>query len=421
MMSKLWLVAQYEYARNVFRKSFIFVILSVPLFIAFVIGFGYLMDTLNDEDRASNAAIGYVDHAGLLANPISAPMSDSSEKRVPLIPFQTEEAAHRALESERIQAYYILTPDYSETRQVKLIYIKEPDRTATRQFRDFMQINLLASQPAEIAQRAVADSDIIVRPPDGSREFSGGGPSLNQVLPAIIAFVFVLLTIFSSGYMMDAVTQEKANRTMEVLVTSISPNQLMGGKVLGIVAISFTQLTAWIAFAVLAIVIGGDALGVQWLQNPSLDPKTLLIMIAMFVPAYVIVAALMTTVGVTIVEAQEGQLIIGFYAVLLFMIPMLLPRIAESPNGALSIGLTLFPLTALPAVGMRTIFMTVPVWQIAASVVIQILCALGALWLAGRAFRLGMLRYGQRLIWRELFGRGTSPALAQSLSGGHHE
>jgi len=82
---------------------------------------------------------------------------------------------------------------------------------------------------------------------------------------------------------------------------------------------------------------------------------------------------------------------------------MLIGLLMSSPNSSLSLVLSLIPLTAPVAMLVRDGLTILPVWQIALSAVIQIVCAVAAIWLAGRAFRLGMLRYGKRLSWRELF------------------
>jgi ABC-2 type transport system permease protein len=81
----------------------------------------------------------------------------------------------------------------------------------------------------------------------------------------------------------------------------------------------------------------------------------------------------------------------------------------NDPHGPLAVALTMTPFTALMTIGMRNLFTIVPAWQAIASMVVQISCALGAFWLAGRSLRLGLLRYGQRLSWRSLFGRTRSP------------
>jgi len=139
-MSKLWLVALNEYKRNVFKKSFILALLSVPLMVGFTVGLGLIMTSLEEND----APVGYVDYAGFLENPLPAPV-DRSDKPIEFIPYKTESEARQALEAEEIQAYYVLASDFGETSQVELLYLKEPGRNATQQFYDFIQINLLRS------------------------------------------------------------------------------------------------------------------------------------------------------------------------------------------------------------------------------------------------------------------------------------
>jgi len=398
-MRKLWHVAWHEYTRNVFKKSFILVLLSVPLLIGGNIGLIAFM-----VSRENNyAPVGYVDHAGLLADPIPPPLGPS-EEAITFLPFQTEEEARQALESQTIQAYYVVAPDYFEASRIELFYLKEPGENAMGQFHDFIRANLLADQPPEIAQRAVGGSSVTVRSPDGSREFHGV-PTLGAVLPVLLSVAFVFLLMMSSGYLMQAVVDEKENRTIEVLATSISPLQLIGGKVMGIVAIGLTQFVAWILVGILAVLIGGNVLGIEWLQNPGLAWGPILAVVAVAIPSYVLASALMFAVGSTIAQAQEGQQIGGLFF-MLFIIPLYAIRvIGETPNAAPSVVLTLLPFTSLITVGFRTLFSVVPVWQIAASATIQTACAFGAVWLAGRAFRLGMLRYGQRLRLGEIIGK----------------
>jgi len=384
----------------------------MPLMVAFTVGLVALVRVIENNC----APVGYVDHAGLLGQPISAPLDDPSEQPVPMIPYQTEADARKALEAKDIQAYYVLDADYMTSKRVELVYIKKPSDNARAQWRDFMQVNLLAGFPSEIARRATEGSDLVIRSPDGKREFAGG-PSLGQVMPVFVGLAFVILILISSGTLMDAVIVEKQNRTMEMLVTSVSPAQLMTGKVLGIVAMSLTQVVAWIAFAALAVFVGGNYFGVEWLQDVSVDPRTTLMLLAVLLPAYVMMAAVMTAVGSTVIEAQEGQQVSGLLAMPVWIPVWLAMLILENPNSPLAIGMSLFPVTAPLTVAIRLVLTDVPVWQMALSSLILILCALAALWLAGRAFRLGMLRYGQRLNWRELFG-GARP---QPLAGGDHE
>jgi ABC-2 type transport system permease protein len=419
-MSKLWLVAKYEYVRHVFKKSFILATLSMPLILALSVGLGWLIESMENND----APVGYVDHAGFLADAITAPQRVASPNNpsvsdlVPLIPFQTEEEAQEALGLKAIQAYYVVAADYRQTNQVELVYIEPPGDNVPRQFWDFMQINKITDVPPDLARRAVAGTNLIVRWPDdrpgGGREFSAG-TFLNNLLPFFIGLGFVMLLFMSAGYLTQAVATEKESRTMEIVISSISPGQLIGGKVLGIIAMTLTQIVAWIAFAALSLLIGSRYLDISVLQNLSVDPQIIITMLAIAAPTYVMVAALMAAVGATVAEGQDAQQMAG-----LFSLPIIAPVwlgavIIESPNSPLVIALSLFPPTALTTTAMRIMSVPIPLWQIAVSVTLLTLSAGGALWLAARIFRLGMLRYGKRLSWRELF-QGETPNAERQTS-----
>ena len=409
-MSRLWLVARYEYGRLVFTKRFILTLLSLPLIIALLVG----VVALTVSVETDSDAVGYVDHAGVLADPLyppqrgSSPDGPSMSEPVPLIAFESEDAARMALDAGEIQAYYMISADYEDTRFVELFYQESPAGSATRQFWDFMQINQLADLPIEVAERAVAGSNLTVfwpeTMPGGAREFSSD-TFLNTFIPMLVGIAFLVLFFITSGYLMNAVVDEKENRTMEVLVTSVSPNQLIGGKVLGITAVGLTQLVAWIVFTVGAVLFGGHVLGLDLFLNLRLDPGLLGIMLIIALPAFVLFAGLMAALGAMVSEAHEAQqftAIITLPSVVPFWLAALIIQHPESP---LSIGLSMFPLTGLSAYSLRLAFTPVPAWQIVVSAVILVLSAVGSVWLAARAFRIGMLHYGQRLSLRDVFRR----------------
>jgi ABC-2 type transport system permease protein len=144
------------------------------------------------------------------------------------------------------------------------------------------------------------------------------------------------------------------------------------------------------------------------LKSLSFDIGAVVPLIILFVPAYVMFAALMAALGATFADTQDAQGIMGLF-IILTMIPVwLMPLIGENPHGLLAVGLGMFPFTALSASTIRVTFSTVPAWQTVLSTVILVVSAGFAVWLAGRAFRLGMLRYGQDLNWRQVFRRGQS-------------
>ena len=111
----------------------------------------------------------------------------------------------------------------------------------------------------------------------------------------------------------------------------------------------------------------------------------------------------MIAIGTMVTSTQEGQSFSSVF-IILHMIPLYVGAVfLENPDSSLAVVLSILPFTSLMATGMRNLFYSVPGWQIALSASVQAIFALGAIWMASRAFRLGMLRYGQRLEWRNLF------------------
>jgi ABC-2 type transport system permease protein len=411
-MSKMWLVALHEYKRQVLNKGFLLAILSVPLLIAVTMGLGILTQKM----RSSSQPIGYVDHTGRMVNPpphsSPAPQGFLADQPVPLIQYTSEEAARGALDAGEIQAYYVLAADYFTTKHTDLVYNRPPSNNATAQFRDFLQANLLAGRSPEVARRAIGGDYLVVRTPDGVREYNDQSP-MSMLLPLFIAIAFMILFMSTSMTLMQALVEEKENRTIEVVATSVPPNQLVGGKVLGISAMGLTELLAWLAVSALAVLVGGRVAGLEWLAQIRLHPRILLTIAAVAIPSYVLFSALMLAIGASVADAQESQQIGGLFS-LTFTLPFYgLFALVEQPTSALAIGLSLFPLTTLTSFCILAAFNTVPLWQLVASVLITSLCALGAVWLAGRAYRLGMLRYGRRVNWRELLPGSLRPRAAE--------
>jgi ABC-2 type transport system permease protein len=367
------------------------------------VGMGLVLESLKNND----APVGFVDHSGLFADPL-APPTDSGKPPLEFVAFRTEDAAKAALQSGEIQVYYIIAKDYPESRNVKRYFLKSPGENATRQFWDFLQINLMEDLPPAIARRATLLSNVTVRSVDGRRELPKFGPTFGIIMPLMISIALLMLLVFSSGYLMSAITDEKENRTMEVLLTSVSPTQLLGGKVVGIALISLTQALIWIVAAVGGIVVARAA-GVAWFQDLSLDWTTVAAAIAIAIPTYFVAAALMMAAGATVTSAQEGQSMGAFFFMLHFLPPWLASfLVITSPQSLLAIVLSVLPFTALLTVSLRNVFTVVPFWQIAICVAVQSACAVAAIWFAGKALRIGLLRYGQRLSFREIWKAGSS-------------
>lgn len=390
-MPKLWLVAKYEYRKMVGKKSFLIATLGVPLLIiaATVV---VVLVAINSED---SRPLGYVDHAGILRPDALTTLGDD-KKRVAIRAYPDAAAARAALKAEEIQAYYIIPADYLQQPTVERYYLeKEPGSRACEDFWDFMRAGLVLQQlPEETQARAFYGAELTIRTGDGKREL-GSHDGLSLVMPFAGAIFFFIVVLSGGGYMLQAVTDEKENRTMEILATSLAPEQLIGGKAIGLMAVALTQVGAWVI-----ALAGGLLIGAQFVAElRALQvPWGLLGITALyFFPAYALVSGLMTVIGASVTEVQQGQQISGIIN-MLFTFPLFfLSVLIAEPNSPLAIALSLFPTTSFTTILMRWGLTVIPFWQLAASWLLLVASAAGSVWLAARVFRLGMLRYGQRL------------------------
>ena len=402
-MSKLWQIIRHEYIRHVFRKRFLFSLLSLPIAVLVMVGVSLMIGRF----AINSAPIGYIDPSGALANPIQLPEStDIFDPTIQFIAYDSADQAQVDLEAETIQAYYILPADYPQNNQVELIYLKEPDSNATYQFQDFVRFTLMenANVNPEVIDRLSEGFTYTLESADGSRQMRDDQWYL-AFTPYVAGIMFAVVIMTSGGYLLQAVVEEKENRTMEIVITSVSPSQLMTGKIIGNIAVGLTQLVVWLVFGFIGLKIAGNFWPI--LQDFSLAPDYITVMLLIMLPSFVMVSAVMAAIGSTMTEMREAQQISGMFS-LPFMIPFYVSSaIMMNPNGTLAMVLSYFPLTAPITILMRMSFTVVPAWQIAINIATLVIFAIFAIWFATKAFRLGMLQYGKKLSFKEVLNART--------------
>jgi ABC-2 type transport system permease protein len=139
------------------------------------------------------------------------------------------------------------------------------------------------------------------------------------------------------------------------------------------------------------------------LKTISVPPESALLILVVMLPTFVMLGGLMAAIGATVTESREGQQIVSLFTLPTWIPYFLIYPLMTSPNSLLALIMTFIPFTAPLTVIIRSGFTQLPFWQIALSVFILVVCAAGSLWLAGRAFRLGMLNYGKRLSLLSIF------------------
>ncbi|GAB4525332.1 MAG: ABC transporter permease [Anaerolineales bacterium] len=403
-MNAFWWVAAYEYTRNVLRRGFLIALLSVPIWILVTMLIVIVMVSVENN----TTPIGYVDHSGVLVRAIPAPPDENSGyDPVPLRPFADEAAARQALDAREIAGYYVLPANYLEGGAVDIVYRERIRDAAESQFENFVRVNLAADLPPEIVRRVLEGTNWEVVTLDEESTAALEDTLVRTLVPFVSGMIMYMGLFIVSGYLMHAMIEEKENRTIEILVTSISPDQLMVGKIIGILGVGLTQIVVWTGMGLIAFLFFRarlpdiPALDVDW----RLMGKILLVL----GPSFVMVCGLMAAIGATLTSTSDGQQITGLVTLPLMLPMMLLGLLIKTPNSPLAIGLGLFPLTAPMTMIMRLSFGEVSGLQFGISIGMLMLFAAGSLWLAGRVLRLGMLQYGHRIrlgeIWQDMLGQ----------------
>ena len=397
-MRKLWLAVKHDYSKNIRQKSFLIAIFSLPLFLglSFVLGYFMQSQTRNSE------TIGFVDRSGVFENPIS--LNEISDKeRVEIVPVLNTEEAERLLNNGSLQAYFLIPENYPSNIDIEMFFFDQPGENALRDFYDFLQLNLARNFPEEIRKRVSIGTNSIIRTPDGSREFPENNPSVSMFLPLFIGLGFIMLLLISSGYLMSGFLDERSNRTIELLITSLSPTQLVGSKLITMVAIGLTMLVTWIIVSLVAFVIGVNILDLKWVQEISINWENVLVILSVAIPSYIFAAALMLGIGLLLGNSQEAESIGPLFFLVAFIPIWFMGSITSNLNGPAALILSSLPISSILTIGIRTIFIQIPTWQLIISLFIQFMMVLGAVWLAISTLRIGILRTGSKIRFRELF------------------
>lgn len=391
-MNKTLRIAWHEFATHVLRRRFIGALLGPLLILLLAVAIGAV--TVAALSKRDAGTIGVVDPQQSLMT-TSVVMNDVTFER-----FADVDAARQALQSERIAAYYELADDFNTTGRVSLFYWQQaPNDALQNAFEKLVRLRLLNGTNTQVTTRVIDGSTFALETLDGSRKF-GENSVASFLLPIVMGILFLIALMSGTQYLMQAIVDEKENRTIEIMVTSVSPTQLMVGKVLGLGGLGLFQVLVWLLSVVVALAVAGVRL--PFLREVNIQPGFIAVALIMFVLNYLLLGAIMVAIGAAVTDVKQAQTFASPFVMLAVAPEFFIPVLLFNPNGIIAVILSLFPLTSPLAMVLRYGITQIPAWQIAASLGLMALAAAGAFWLAGRIFRMGMLRIGQRLSLSEM-------------------
>lgn len=402
-MNKLWLVAKTTYRERLHSGMFLILTFGIPLLMIGAGVIGFL--AASPDEGAVPDSIGYVDQTGELNRVGEVTVSEDLldlDEAISFTPYPTVNAAEAAYLNGEIGGYVLIPADYFNGAAVTYFTDAEAGAVVEEGIRLFLQRSLLPNQPEWLFARLEdATNYTYVGQASGEAIVEGPGLIIRILAPAFLAVVFVLAVLFGSSQMGTAIIREKEQRSMEIVITSLRPLELVAGKVLGLTLLSLTQFAIWTVGGVVALFLAfSDQIVLEDLVIPW---QALLWGALLIIPGYFLYAILAAGLGIIAGDSQQAQQLAGIMSFVGLAPIYILGPILENPDGPLAVGLTLFPLTSPSVALVRTAFAEVPMWQMVAALVILLVSLALVIWLVTRIFRAAMLNYGKALRPREIW------------------
>ena len=386
-----------ELRRYIRRGSWLIITGLVPAILLLLLVVVPVVRSLSGDGEEPKP-IGYVDLSGEL-----------SEVDFPsLTRFDTRQGGIDAIVTGEIKDLFIAPADFLESGDVEWlsqrsgIFAGEGNRDW---FATFLTVSLIADRlDPSLLDRVISGADYVrVHVGEDGSVSPDDDDGFSQFVVPIIFTILLMMSIFmGAGTLLRSVSEEKENRMVDVLLTSVSPLALMAGKILALGTTSLIQMIVWIA----SIAIIGPQIVDQIPNAADLDiePLTLVYVSLFFIAGYFLFAAILAGIGsATTSEKEAGP--ITTIVIIPAGIPLWLSNVILSePDGGLARVLSFIPITAPTTMMLRIGSVDVSIAEVLASLAVTALAGVVMLFVSARIFRAGLLLYGQRMtlgaVWR---------------------
>jgi ABC-2 type transport system permease protein len=405
-MKKILLVIEREFITRVKKKSFIIMTLLLPLLFACLMIIPGLLTQVKSEKEKK---IAVVDESGLVVNEL---------KSAGTIKFVTDEKPIDTLKNNlaKNDNYAVLHIEKNENTGIGNVTVYSKQVVSADVVRDITtQITVLARQiklkeydiAPEIAA-AVINTNINIK--TIRLDESGKGKESHAyalMMVSIVCGILIFFVIFFFGIqIMRGVIEEKSNRIIEIIISSIKPVQLMLGKIIGVALVVITQLIIWTIFIAAIFLVAQSQFANVIAQITSyVQDVPIWTMLGCFITylilGYLLYASLYAIVGSAADNETDTQQLQMIGTVPLMIGYFMMINVAMQPDSPLAFLGSIIPFTS-PLVMMARIPFGVPVWEIALSIALLIATFILFTWIAARIYRVGILMYGKKASLKEI-------------------
>ena len=405
-LRKVAVITWHEYFTNVRRIGFIFTTLLFPamgLIGILIAGFfsGQATSFLVSQFIPSETKpAGIVDHSGLFV-----PIAPDYAKN--FVAFSDEPSAKSALVADTIASYAVIPADYFDKGRITWYTkgffsgVSSPD---TEDLQSYLVTRMLNGKVdnATLKRTAMpAQVDVITLDTKGEKQTGGALSFISGFIAPYIFSIMLFIAVFSSsGYLLRSVSEEKETRVIEIILSSVSPMELLTGKVIGLGALGLTQVAVWLASSVvLSGGLGALFAGAVFILNPG----SFLLATIYFFLGYLLYGAIMATAGSLGTSLRESQQLAGLFTFWASIPWFFAGVLFSNPNAGIARVMSIFPLTAPTMMMLRLPMAQVPTIDIIGSIISLVISIPIVLWAGGKIFRIGLLMYGKRPAVREIW------------------
>jgi ABC-2 type transport system permease protein len=394
------LIFRHEFFRTIKRVGFLIMTFIVPALALLGIGIFHLVTEIVTPSEIEEETIGYVDQVGGFD-------AYTAQGIIHFVRYETQEIATGALLDKTLAEYFVIPPDYLSTGLIDRYTLEKqvetpPSKAAA--IRNFLTSNILSGKvPDEVSILVQSPPRIMVtRLTETGEVATEQGGYGNLLVPGIFSFLLAFSIIFSASYMLSSLVDEKENRLIEVLLSSVSTRQLITGKVLGLGAAGLTQVAVWLVSLPLLLNLASSTLG-GFFSGIQLPGNFIVLGLVYFILGYLFFVVVAAGIGAISTNTQEGNQLVSTLTMPVFIPFWFGSLLFIFPNNPIWVVLSIIPITAPVTTLLRLGVSGVPVWQLAVSIIVMILSILGAMYVVIRVLRTYLLMYGKRPALREVF------------------
>lgn len=426
-MKNIWLITKREYFTQVRKKSFIILTILAPLM---VLALGAFMAYLMNSGRVQHT-VNVIDKSEIFRGQLK---SDDDVKYIFVNPESENQLKSLLKEMPEVDGLLIIPPtkDFSQIEQGTEFLVNKKIGLETRAKISADLGSVLRTKKIQDLGLSQNEMENLEKPfplkinnVAENSENSDLELGVQTGLSFLLMYSTLMFIIIYGVRVMRSVLEEKNNRVVEILISSVKPFELMMGKILGVTGVALTQFFVWITMAVLGALFLNKGFGTLQTEMMNADeaanldftatateishtllslnyPQIIVVFILFFLLGYIFYSSMYAAIGSAVDNETETQQF-TLFAVVPLMIAMYGSfSVINNPESPMALWLSIIPFTSPVAMVARIPF-GVPLWQILLSLSLLIISALLMVWIAGKIYRVGILMYGNKATFRELW------------------